>query len=695
MTETSSPSRSDTTTRIWVLIVEDDQSHRQVLSDLVLGEGYHPMACGSAAEALRVIDTRPFVVAILDQRLPDVSGTDLLQKLRQRGKDLRVIIHTGYGSFESARDAVNFNAFAYVEKLSNPEQLISQLHRAVQDHTAEALRRSESELTSVMEHAPDVICRLDRHGIIEFINHGEPGAESEQVVGSPAEDWIDPSQRLAFRRALESVLMTGRAQAIEIQSTNSGRWYSCHLGPIRENDRSESIIFIAHEITDRKAAEITLRRHQEELEQRVHQRTAELRQRESQERWFHEKLTCLSLVSNRLTSSSTVTELCRNAVELGCQAMDLDRMRICLYDPGDNRLRGTWGIDEQGRLRDESSYAQPLPDEQRQGVPGHCCIEHDVELTDPAGQPVGRGSRCTFWMFEGDHLFGRIFADNLLTGNLLTDNHCELLSLYAGTLAHLIRRIRAEARASRHHEALSRVSRLATLGEMATGFAHELNQPLSAIVNFIQGTIRRVNSGRLDQAELNQVLARTADQALRAGKIIQRLRGFVRPQEAGGEAVNLQQAIHDSLGLLEGQLAQAGVRTRVSCPDPAPSIRGDTIQIEQVLINLILNAIDAMDRTELAHRLLTIRVLIQGDHVHVRLTDRGCGLPPQTTPIFEPFISTKPNGMGMGLSISRSIIQAHRGELFAKPSPSGGAEFICVLPIVENKDKTDADERPG
>lgn len=695
MTTQSTGQHGAASQSIWVLIVEDDQSHRQVLSDIVRSEGYHAVACGTAGEAIQVIDTQPFVVAILDQRLPDTSGIDLLQRLRQRGKDLRVIIHTGYGSFESAKEAVNLNAFAYVEKLSDPEQLISQLHRAVQDYIAAALRRSESELASVMAYAPDMICRVDQHGIVEFINHAESGATAEELIGTPADQWIEKAQRPAMQRAWREVIMTGRAQEVEVQSVVTGRWYSCHLGPIQVNGRISSAILIAHDITDRKTAEQALRHHQEELEQRVQQRTAELHHRENQERWFHEKLTQLNRTSNKLTACPTVESLCRTAVQLGVEAVDLDRLRICLYDSAERRLQGMWAIDEKGRISDVSDCRKQVSAEQSNVLQAGFCLQHDVELIDSSDRPVGRGSRCECWMFEGEQLFGRIVADNLLTGKPITEAHGELLELYAATLAHLITRIQAEEQASRHQAELARVSRLATLGEMASGLAHELNQPLAAIVNFTQGTIRRANSGKLGPDDLNAVLRRTADQALRAGRIIQRLRSFVRPQEPGGEVVCLRRAIDDSLGLLEGQLKQSGVQTRVHCPEPSPQVYGDAIQIEQVLINLVLNAIDAMEQTPIDQRLLTVRVEREDGNVHLRILDRGCGLPPTTTEIFDPFVSTKPQGMGMGLSISRSLIQAHRGQLLARPNPSGGAEFVCVLPVVENEDKTPGPTETG
>ncbi|MCA9298236.1 MAG: response regulator, partial [Phycisphaerales bacterium] len=157
---TTIPSKADTYA---VLIVEDDVAQRTTLVDMLVAEEFDAVPFENAESALERLSTQDFVAAIIDQRLPDMPGTDLLQRIREMSPETRVIIHTGFGSFESARDAVNRGAFAYIEKLADPASLITYVHRAVQTRIAAQLHESEERFREVMQSIHDVVWAIDVH----------------------------------------------------------------------------------------------------------------------------------------------------------------------------------------------------------------------------------------------------------------------------------------------------------------------------------------------------------------------------------------------------------------------------------------------------------------------------------------------------------------------------------------------------
>ncbi len=241
----------------------------------------------------------------------------------------------------------------------------------------------------------------------------------------------------------------------------------------------------------------------------------------------------------------------------------------------------------------------------------------------------------------------------------------------------------AEQQSRQHQSELVHVCRVSTMGEMATGLAHELNQPLAAIVNFASGCVRRLQSGNGDEAELVHAMAQITAQAERASEIIKRLRVLVgkRPQEH--TLVNLNHLVLEVASFVEYVASKHRVDVSLHLyPGPLP-VEVDLVQIEQVLLNLIRNAIDAMLHVNVERRKLELITERRGD-------DQGrghCqGLPGRvslrilSTSLFDAFFSTKEDGMGMGLSISRKIIESHHGQISATSELGKGAEFRIVLP---------------
>jgi two-component system sensor kinase FixL len=241
---------------------------------------------------------------------------------------------------------------------------------------------------------------------------------------------------------------------------------------------------------------------------------------------------------------------------------------------------------------------------------------------------------------------------------------------------------RAEKNVSEAREHLAHVARLSTMGEMAAGIAHEINQPLAAISTYAQACKRMLQLPTVSAQDFAEPLEKIGVQAMRAGEVIRRLRSFVKKSDSGVELLQCNQLVRDIVKLAEVDARKFDIPVELNLQERLPAIRVDPVQLQQVILNLIRNALEAMEDIprELAKVTLTTELTTTGQ-VCIRVSDRGHGLTEETLGrVFHPFFTTKAAGMGMGLSISQSIIQAHGGTLGAYNNPSRGATFVVVLP---------------
>ncbi|MCX7418196.1 MAG: PAS domain-containing protein [Planctomycetia bacterium] len=255
--------------------------------------------------------------------------------------------------------------------------------------------------------------------------------------------------------------------------------------------------------------------------------------------------------------------------------------------------------------------------------------------------------------------------------------------LILGSAFDITDRKQAEEQSRQQQEQLVYVSRLTMLGELASGLAHELNQPLMAVTNYAQASLRRVRSGEFDPDELLSWLEKTSQQALLAGEIIKRLRRLVSRRPPEQSATDINEAIREVFEMIRPEADGREVRVNLALVDSLPQVPADRIQLQQVLLNLIRNGLDAMQQTPADERSLTIEsTLAENNFVSVAITDHGEGCDAKKLRrIFEPFYTTKEQGLGMGLSISRSIIESHGGRLIAQPNLTRGLTFRFTLPL--------------
>ena len=239
----------------------------------------------------------------------------------------------------------------------------------------------------------------------------------------------------------------------------------------------------------------------------------------------------------------------------------------------------------------------------------------------------------------------------------------------------------------RHRSELAHVARLSMMGEMAASLAHELNQPLHAVKNYAYGSICRLAKSSEKDEEITVALEQIGKEASRAAEIIRRVTAFVQKREPRFSAAVMNGLVEEAVLFSMAELGRRHAKIALELAENLPAVMGDAIQIEQVIMNLVRNGLEAMDELPDDNRLLNIKTMRQGENmIQVDVRDCGKGIGgADLEKVFEPFFTTKPEGMGMGLAISRSIIQTHRGRLWATANPVRGCTFHFTVPI-GNKD---------
>jgi two-component system sensor kinase FixL len=286
----------------------------------------------------------------------------------------------------------------------------------------------------------------------------------------------------------------------------------------------------------------------------------------------------------------------------------------------------------------------------------------------------------------GERKDGSTFPMELAVGEMKSNDKL----FFTGFIRDLTERQKTEGRLQELQAELIHISRLTAMGEMASTLAHELNQPLSAISNYLSGA-RRILDGKAHNAEalVSEALDKASEQSMRAGQIISRLRNFVARGEAERKVESLSKLLEEASALALVGAKDQGVKVRFDLDTGNDLVLADKVQVQQVVLNLIRNAIEAMAETD-TRQLVISSAAHGGRMVRISVSDTGIGLSPDILPqLFQPFVTTKQHGMGVGLSISKTIIEAHGGRLWAEPNPAGGTIFHLTLKLAGSEDIRD------
>jgi two-component system, LuxR family, sensor kinase FixL len=287
----------------------------------------------------------------------------------------------------------------------------------------------------------------------------------------------------------------------------------------------------------------------------------------------------------------------------------------------------------------------------------------------------------------GQRKDGGTFPMELSVGEVLLHGKRQ----FTGFVRDLTERQANEFRLHEVQAELLHISRLSTMGEMASTLAHELNQPLAAIANYLQGSKRLLQKSTDEQAPLiREALDKAADQAVRAGEVIRRLRDFVARGETERRIESINKLVEEASALALVGAKERSVRVVFDLDPAVDLVLVDKVQIQQVLLNLLRNALEAMESSELRELVIATKPALDS-MIAVTVADTGAGIAPDmATRLFQPFVTTKRQGMGIGLSISRTIIESHGGQIVAQPNPGGGTLFCFTLRSVTAVEVVDA-----
>jgi len=555
------------------------------------------------------------------------------------------------------------------------------LHTSIRDISDR--KRAEDELLQQQQLVTNII-KLIPSGVFwkgrdfAYLGCNEAFARSagvtrpEEIVGKTDYElaW-DPDQADYFRACDRQVMENDQPmlnlQEVERQADGRQAILLTSKVPLHDADGKVcGVLGIDTDISHLKEVEAELRQIQAELERRVEERTAALAganrqlQNEIAERERAEAALRVSQERYRLISELT------SDYAYALRFHDADGWKI------------EWTTDAFTRITGGRALSF--------GVNG---IWHDLIHPDDTAQLErawqgllsGRSTTTEFRIVGQDGKV-RWLCDH---ARPVRDEATGRLVRILGAAQDITDRKQAEEETRRHRDLLAHMDRLSTMGELTAQLAHELNQPLCTVVGNAQTAQRLLAAPVLDIAELQAALQDIVNAGKHAGQIIRRLREFVRRRPFQPVLLNLQRLIEEVAGFLEADARQHGASIQFDIADPLPNVRGDPIQIQQVILNLVRNGLEAMSSIRPSAREVALRAGPAGaGEVRISVADRGTGLTAQTAShVFEPFWTTKTDGLGLGLAISRSIVEAHGGRLWAEAGPEGGTVFHMVLPVAE------------
>ncbi len=519
------------------------------------------------------------------------------------------------------------------------------------------------ETPRIYKDLPVGLCYLDTdlrfiqiNGWLAEIN-GIPAEEHlGRTIGELIPD-VAAGVEAQYRQVIDTgePIIGGTVEAETSAQPGIKRLFQHSYYPVRSDDGEViGISCVVEDVTVRNEALAALRQAHDELEHRVRERTVDL-EREIAE---HER------TGAKLRESE-------------------ERVRAVL----DNVADGVVTIDEKGRVQSFNPAAE--------GAFGYTADEvmgRNVRMLMAESDRRRHGGYIRNYLKTGK---GKILgiAPREVTGRRKDGSTLPLeLSVsemfvggkrvFIGAMRDITRRKQAEERIRQHEAELALVLRRGTLGEMASALAHELNQPLASVSTFSDVCLRKFRSGEWQSGEFESTLTEIQEQADRAGKIMRRIRQFVQKLEPAASPAHVNDIVDEAIKLVASELRSNNVELTLEPEAGLPRVLVDRIEIEQVVLNLVRNSIEAMTEIEAGKRRLRIRTSKAGKNlVEVVVIDSGAGLPTELADkAFDPFFSTKPGGMGMGLPICRTIVEAHGGRISARQDAGPGAAICFTLP---------------
>ncbi|MDP3877146.1 MAG: PAS domain S-box protein [Methylobacter sp.] len=445
----------------------------------------------------------------------------------------------------------------------------------------------------------------------------------------------------------------------EADDCRQSTYVECYATIIYNQDNELRILLSINNITDRKLAQETIAGLNQKLEEKVRKQNS-------------------ALTSTNMSLMKKIEELHRSKLQLAEREAKLNS----IFNAS---VEGIITVDVSNTIVSANAAVETIF-----GYSPAQLIGFNIHQLMPllAANPTTDKATCPSQIreIEGLHKDGSSVPLDMSTAEFSLDN----VHYFTHIVRDVSMRKYQEQQDKEHLDELAHVTRLGLMGEMASGIAHEVNQPLSAISSYTQASLNLINSEKPDLNKLTEILQKTQQQSLRAGHIIHRMREFVKSHAKHRSTIDVNKLIHDAVGLCISDIKHANIKLTLELEEGLPKLYADQIQIEQVLINLIRNSLDALQSIpdDREHQLTIRSHLTADDNIQVRVKDNGIGLNvTQQQKILTPFYTTKADDMGMGLSISRSLIEAHEGSLHFNSLPEKGTTFYFTLPLRRKNDE--------
>jgi len=532
-----------------------------------------------------------------------------------------------------------------------------------------ALRYSEENYRLVVETAPDAVISIDQRGAILFANPATVrifGYDPTELIGKPLTLLMPEFLRKLHEKGFSRYLATGQRhinwQGTELTALRkSGQEFPVEIsfGELSRDGHKVFTGFI-RDISERKQAEELRAAHARQIAVRAD----------------------VSVAFGKKGSLKTILGECSEAI---VRHLDAALARIWTLS-GDGKmleLQASAGMythldGPHSRIPMGQFKIGMIAQERRAHLTND--VLNDPRISNRAwAQKEGMASFAGYPLSVGDRTVG-VLA--MFSRKPVTPETTETLASGADLIAQGIESKRAQEALQMTQAELARVSRLTTMGELAASIAHEVNQPLTAVTNNSNACLRLLAADKLTPEILGRALEEIVADGTRASAVVARIRGFIKKEPVEKNRLDMNDVIQEVLALADRELYENRVRLERQLTKALPLVLADRVQMQQVLLNLIMNGIEAMIPVTDQPRALWVesRVDESGD-ILVAVRDSGHGLGSAADRVFTPFFTTKANGMGMGLSISRSLIENHGGRLWAMPNSPFGAVFSFTLPV--------------
>ncbi len=619
--------------RIQVLLIEDDRSQAALIRKELQQVFFDVTVCQDVEKGLWLSEQQNFAVAIVDLDLNGQSGLDFVRGLNKTKSKTKVIIHSADATFESAKEGLNLGVFAYVEKGRQDSLLVDQCHRATAASLNENLVSANEEIAfqfRLLEAVDHGIIATDTNGKVIYWNRFSEeitGFSQIETLGKSIFDFLllQPDDRLTVCRQIESggswrgectlQLQAGRPITIFVRLAISVLCDSrgIHMGSV----------IAYHDLSEVKVNE-------QRLERRA-------------------KLLAINAELGRLAVEITDRNtFLGQVIEKINDGLSLESGRVLLNHPTGQTIESLASVGENSRA-----------------------ALGEIQLTDIDQLQLNKvidGFRIPFR--ENGKLIGCIeceFKTARMVGQEKKDFLQSVSSLISGVLlrdwaTHLWQL--SEELISKMQDQLTHAQRTSTLGQIAATLAHEINQPLGAISNFSGGLLYGLKKSASVDSELSDTLALIHGEAIKAGSIVNRLRKYITLDTSHPQKVDINRSIHDTLKILKNLLSNSNTAIRLELDLSPQVVEVDPIRIQQVLVNVIKNSVEAMQGSDRTEQLVRITTSTVESWVQICIFDNGPALTSsEMGDLFKAYYTTKSDGLGMGLCISQSIIEQYHGTM--------------------------------